>query len=46
MTKAVKNKFARPAEKPESSAFQKGFGAVIMFLYHARKLVMAVPVAI
>ena len=46
MTKAVKNKFARPAEKPESSAFQKSFGAVIMFLYHARKLVMAVPVAI
>lgn len=46
MTKAVKNKFARPAEKPETSAFQKSFGAVIMFLYHARKLVMAVPVAI
>ncbi len=46
MTKAVKNKFARPAEKLESSAFQKSFGAVIMFLYHARKLVMAVPVAI
>ena len=46
MTKAVKNKFARPMEKPETNAFQKGFGAVIMFLYHARKLVMAVPVAI
>ena len=46
MTKAVKNKFARPMEKPETSAFKKGFGAVIMFLYHARKIVMAAPVAI
>lgn len=46
MTKAVKNKFARPMEKPETNAFKKGFGAVIMFLYHARKLVMAAPVAI
>lgn len=47
MTKAVKNKFARPAEKKNVGAsFEKGFGAVIMFFYRARKIVMAVPVAI
>lgn len=47
MTKAVKNKFAKPAEKKQNgSAFQSGFGAVIMFFYRIRKLVMATPVAI
>lgn len=46
MTKATKNKFARPAEKQDTNAFEKSFGSVIMFFYRARKIVMAVPVAI
>lgn len=47
MTKAVKSKFSRPAEKNQAgSSFQKAFGAVIMFFYRARKIVMATPVAI
>lgn len=47
MTKAVKSKFSRPEEKRQGSGgFQKAIGAVVMFFYRARKIVMAAPVAI
>lgn len=47
MTKAVKNKFARPEEKEQkSSSFEKSIGAVVMFFYRTRKIIMAIPVAI
>ncbi len=47
MTKAVKSKFSRLEEKRQGSGgFQKAIGAVVMFFYRARKIVMAAPVAI
>ena len=45
MTKAVKNKFINPNEKKPENPFTKGFGAVIMFFYRARKVIMDLPVA-
>ena len=47
MTKAVKSKFSRLEEKRQGSGgFQKAIGAVVMFFYRARKIVMAASVAI
>lgn len=47
MTKALKSKFSKPAEAGKrTGGFQKAFGAVVMFFYRARKIVMAAPVAI
>lgn len=47
MAKAVKSKFARVEEINQSSSpVKKAIGKVIMFFYGARKIVMALPVAI
>lgn len=47
MTKAVKSRFLKPEEnKSTVGGFQKAIGAVVMFLYRSRKIVMAAPVAI
>lgn len=47
MAKAVKNKFARVDETSQSaSPIKRTIGQVIMFFYRARKIVMALPVAI
>ncbi len=46
MAKAVKSKFAKPETHKSGSSFEKTFGAVVMFFYRARKIVMAAPVAI
>ena len=45
MTKAVKSKFSNPDEKIQGNEFTRAFGMVIMFLYRARKVIMALPVA-
>ena len=45
MAKAVKSKFSNPDEKKPAGSFQRYFGAVVMFCYRARKLIMALPVA-
>lgn len=48
MTKAVKSsRFAKPEEKNSPvSGIRKAIGAVVMFFYRARKIVMATPVAL
>lgn len=48
MAKAVKSsKFAKPEEKKSiAGGIGKAVGAVAMFLYHSRKVVMAIPVLI
>lgn len=45
MTKAVKSRFANPNEKKPANPVTQAIGAVIMFFYHARKIIMALPVA-
>lgn len=44
MTKAVKNRFAKPDEKAPQNPVTKAIGSVVMFFYRARKLIMALPV--
>ena len=45
MAKAVKSKFANPNEKKPENSFNKAVSSVLMFLYGARKFIMALPVA-
>lgn len=45
MAKAVKSKFSNPDEKVQKNGFNRVFGAVIMFLYRTRKIILAIPVA-
>ena len=45
MAKAVKSKFANPNERKPENSFNKAVSSVLMFLYGARKYIMALPVA-
>lgn len=45
MAKAVKSRFADPNEKKPENSFNKAVSSVLMFLYRARKIIMALPVA-